>query len=135
MASHETSSVRPGAAEPLTTSTEVVVTAKDTVAAIEPSMPPVAATPFLVTIAEVACYRMVQDQLEPGQITVGSRVVIDHLGPSKVGATLVVNAMLLEREKNRFKFSVRIEDGSRTVAVVEHHRAAVSLQKIMSALG
>ena len=135
MASHETSSVRTGAAEPLTTSAEVVVTAKDTVAAIEPSMPPVAATPFLVTIAEVACYRMVQDQLEPGQITVGSRVVIDHLGPSKVGATLVVKATLLEREKNRFKFSVRIEDGARTVAVVEHHRAAVSLQKIMSALG
>jgi predicted thioesterase len=113
----------------------VVVAFKDTVAAIEPTMPPVAATPFLVTIAEIACYRLVQDQLEPGQITVGSRVVIDHLGPSKVGATLLVTATLLARDRKRFKFSVRIEDGERTIANVEHDRAAVSLQKIMSSLG
>lgn len=121
--------------EPLSATTSVTVAFKDTVAAIEPTMPPVAATPFLVTIAEIACYRLVQDQLEPGQITVGSRVVIDHLGPSKVGATLLVTATLLARDRNRFKFSVRIEDGERTVANVEHDRAAVSLQKIMSALG
>jgi fluoroacetyl-CoA thioesterase len=120
--------------EPLTATTSVTVAFTDTVAAIEPTMPPVAATPFLVTIAEIACYRLVQDQLEPGQITVGSRVVIDHLGPSKVGATLLVTATLLARDRKRFKFSVRIEDGERTVANVEHDRAAVSLQKIMSSL-
>jgi fluoroacetyl-CoA thioesterase len=123
------------AGERPTATTSVTVTFKDTVAAIEPTMPPVAATPFLVTIAEIACYRLVQDQLEPGQITVGSRVVIDHLGPSKVGATLLVTATLPQRDRKRFKFSVRIEDGERTIANVEHDRAAVSLQKIMSSLG
>jgi predicted thioesterase len=77
----------------------------------------------------------VQDLLQPGQITVGSRVVIDHLGPSKVGAELVIKTALVNREKNRFRFSVRIEDGERTVAMMEHERAAVSLEKIMKALG
>jgi fluoroacetyl-CoA thioesterase len=120
---------------PISATSTVTVEFKDTVAAIEPKMPPVAATPFLVTIAELACYRLVEQQLEPGQITVGSRVVIDHLGPSKVGAVLVIKATLVRREKNRFKFSVRIEDGARTVANIEHDRAAVSLQKIMAALG
>jgi predicted thioesterase len=62
-------------------------------------------------------------------------VVINHLGASKVGAELVIKAALVQREKNRFKFSVRIEDGARTVATMEHERAAVSLQKIMEALG
>jgi predicted thioesterase len=78
---------------------------------------------------------LVQGQLEPGQITVGSRVVIDHLGPSKVGAELVIKTVLLNREKNRFKFSVQIEDGARTVAKVEHERVAVALEKLMKALG
>jgi predicted thioesterase len=64
------------------------VEAKDTVGAIMPGMPMVAATPWLVGVAELACGRLVLDLLEPGQITVGSRVVIDHLGPSKVGAEL-----------------------------------------------
>jgi fluoroacetyl-CoA thioesterase len=119
----------------LSSITRVIVEEKNTVGAMVPGMPMVAATPYLVGIAEMACGRLVQDLLEPGQITVGSRVVIDHLGPSKVGAELVLKTALLNRERNRFKFAVVIEDGDRTVARVEHERAAVSLQKIMSALG
>ena len=113
----------------------MTVEPKDTVGALDPSMPQVAATPYLVTIAEFACANLVKGQLEPGQITVGTRVVIDHLGASKVGAELVVKAALLNREKNRFRFSVEIEDGPRVVAKVEHERAAVSLEKIMKSLG
>jgi fluoroacetyl-CoA thioesterase len=114
--------------------TSVIVREKDTVGAMMPGMPPVAATPYLVAIAEAACERLVKDMLEEGQITVGTRVVIDHLGPSKVGAELTLKTALLSRERNRFKFIVTIEDGARTVAKVEHERAAVSFEKLMSAL-
>ena len=119
----------------LTSITRVTVEPKDTVGALDPSMPQVASTPYLVTVAEFTCARLVKDQLETGQITVGTRVVIDHLGASKVGAELVIKTALLNREKNRFRFSVEIEDGPRLVAKVEHERAAVSLEKIMKALG
>jgi len=119
----------------LTSISRVTVEPKDTVGALDPSMPQVASTPYLVTVAEFTCARLVKDQLETGQITVGTRVVIDHLGASKVGAQLVVKAALVNREKNRFRFSVEIEDGPRLVAKVEHERAAVSLEKIMKALG
>lgn len=114
--------------------TTVTVEYKDTAAAVVSYLPPVAATPYLVTIAEVACTNLAAPMLEPGQITVGTRVVIDHLGGSKVGATLTLHTELAGREKNRFKFNVRIDDAGRTVAKVEHERAAASLQKIMSAL-
>jgi fluoroacetyl-CoA thioesterase len=130
-----TSSTSTAANQQLTSVTRVTVEPKDTVGALDPSMPQVASTPYLVTVAEFACGRLVKDQLEPGQITVGTRVVIDHLGASKVGAELVIKAALLNREKNRFRFSVEIEDGPRLVAKVEHERAAVSLEKIMKALG
>ncbi len=123
------------AAPPPTSVTRVTVAPKDTVGALEPSMPQVASTPFLVTIAEVACANLVKGLLEPGQVTVGTRVIIDHLGASKVGAELVVKAALLSREKNRFRFAVEIDDGARTVGKVEHERAAVSLEKLMKALG
>jgi predicted thioesterase len=119
----------------LSSVTRVTVEEKNTVGAMVPGMPYVAATPYLVGMAEMACSRLVKDLLEPGQVTVGSRVVIDHLGPSKVGAELVIKTALLQRERNRFKFSVTVEDGGRTVAKVEHERAAVSLEKMMRALG
>jgi fluoroacetyl-CoA thioesterase len=115
--------------------TRVAVEEKDTVGAMVPGMPMVAATPYLVGIAEMASSRLIKDQLEPGQITVGTRVVIDHLGASKVGAELVLTTALVNREKNRFRFSVQIEDGARTVAKVEHERAAVSLEKLMKSVG
>lgn len=134
MSSSETMTGAPSTPE-LSSETRVIVEAKDTVGALVPGMPHVAATPYLVAIAEMACSRLIKDLLEPGQITVGSRVVIDHLGPSKVGAELVLKAALVKREKNRFKFTVRIDDGERTVAMVEHERAAVSLEKIMRAVG
>lgn len=132
MSSPEVSTAAAPSAPELSSVTRVAVEAKDTVGALVPGMPPVAATPYLVGIAEMACGRLVQDLLEPGQITVGTRVVIDHLGPSKVGAELLLKTALVKREKNRFKFVLTIEDGDRTVAKVEHERAAVSLQKIMS---
>ena len=119
----------------LSSVTRVTVEEKNTVGAMVPGMPYVAATPYLVGMAEMACSRLVKDLLEPGQVTVGSRVVIDHLGPSKVGAELVIKTALLQRERNRFKFSVTVEDGARTVAKVEHERAGVSLEKMMRALG
>jgi fluoroacetyl-CoA thioesterase len=119
----------------LSSVTRVTVGPKDTVGALDPSMPQVAATPYLVTIAEFACANLVKGLLEPGQITVGTRVVIDHLGACKVGAELVIKAALVKREKNRFRFAVEIEDGARIVAKIEHERAAVSLEKIMKALG
>ena len=119
----------------LSSVTRVTVGPKDTVGALDPSMPQVAATPYLVTIAEFACANLVKGLLEPGQVTVGTRVVIDHLGASKVGAELVIKAALVKREKNRFRFAAEIEDGARIVAKIEHERAAVSLEKIMKALG
>ena len=130
-----TSSDSAAAENQATSTTRVVVEPKDTVGALDPSMPQVASTPYLVTIAEIACARLVKDQLASGQITVGTRVVIDHLGASKVGAELLVKTTLLNREKNRFRFSVEIEDGARLVAKVEHERAVVSLEKIMKSLG
>ena len=131
MSSSETAALTPE----LSSISRAIVEHKDTVGALLPGMPLVASTPYLVTIGEIACGALVKDRLEPGQITVGTRVVINHLGASKVGAELVVRAALVQRERNRFKFSVRIEDGERTVATMEHERAAVSLQKLMAALG
>jgi predicted thioesterase len=108
---------------------------KDTVGHLVRGMPMVAATPYLVTIAEMTCYKICELLIEPAQVTVGSRVEIDHLGASKVGATLTVDATLRAREKNRFYFDVTIKDGERIVGNVKHVRTAVDAKRLMAALG
>lgn len=108
---------------------------KDTVGALVSGMPMVAATPYIVTIAEMVCHEMCGRLIEAGHITVGTRVVIDHLLASKVGAVLSVTATLRSRENNRFYFGVTVKNGNRIVAKIEHTRNAVAFQRLLATLG
>jgi predicted thioesterase len=113
---------------------KAVVRAQDTVGAIIDGMPMVAATPYLVALAETACFRLIERLLDPGQISVGRHVAIDHLGPSKVDAVLMVDATLTERKGSKFVCEVKIHDGERLVASVQHIRIAVGRDAIMNSL-
>jgi len=104
---------------------ERTVTAADTAAAYGPHFPPAAATPFVLGLAEVACHNAVSGDLEKGEVTVGTRAVVEHLAPSPVGATLSVRAALRERQGRRLLFDVEVFDGDDLVARVEHGRAVV----------
>jgi fluoroacetyl-CoA thioesterase len=54
--------------------------------------------------------------LEPGTTTVGTRVELDHLAASPVGAELEVEAVLERVAGRRLQFAVRLGDGDRLVA-------------------
>ncbi len=113
---------------------KAVVRPQDTVGALIDGMPMVAATPYLVTLAETACFRLIERLLEPGQISVGRHVAIDHLGPSKVDAVLVVDATLTERKGSKYACEIKIHDGERLVASAQHVRIAVPYDVIMKQL-
>jgi predicted thioesterase len=113
---------------------KAIVRPENTVGAIIDGMPMVAATPYLVTLAETACFRLIERVLDQGQISVGRHLAIDHLGPSKVDAELVVDATLSERKGSKFICEVKIRDGERLVASVQHIRIAVARDAIMASL-
>jgi fluoroacetyl-CoA thioesterase len=104
---------------------ERAVTDADTAAVYGSGLPAAAGTPFILLWAEVACHRMLLDELGHDELCVGVRAVIDHLGPSPVGATLVFTASLLRTEGRRRYFEVEVHDGDLLVARIEHVRAVV----------
>lgn len=111
------------------------VTDADTASRFGDDFPPAASTPFVLGLAEVACHEAVAGELEPGEITVGTRAEIEHLAPSPVGATLIVKATLIERsERGRLRFHVDVHQGEAVVARVEHDRAVVPLAGILKRL-
>jgi predicted thioesterase len=55
---------------------------------------PVLATPRVLALAERAMVAAVAGALEAGATTVGTRVELEHLAPSLVGADLAVEAVL-----------------------------------------
>jgi fluoroacetyl-CoA thioesterase len=92
------------------------VTEADTAAAVGSGEVPVLATPRVLALAERATVAAVAGALEAGATTVGTRVELDHLAPSLVGAELAVDAVLERVEGRRLQFAVRLRDGDRQVA-------------------
>jgi fluoroacetyl-CoA thioesterase len=101
------------------------VTGADTAAAVGSGEVPVLATPRVLALAERATVAAVDGALEGGVTTVGTRVELDHLAPSPVGADLEVEALLEQVAGRRLRFGVRLRDGDRTVASGHITRVAV----------
>jgi fluoroacetyl-CoA thioesterase len=113
----------------------VMVERSDTAMRLGSGDVPVLGTPRLVALAEAATVRAVQEGLEPGQTTVGTRVDIAHRAPSPVGSHVHVTAELTEVDGRRLVFAVAASDtagavlGSGTV-----ERVVVDREKFLSRL-
>lgn|GEM_PF-4335755 len=113
---------------------ERTVTEADTAAALDPSLPPAASTPFVLAIAEGACHAALQDTIKDGELSVGTKAEIEHTMPSRVGALLSATAELQSDKDGRYSFDVRITDDGREVARVSHTRAIVPAKVIFDLL-
>lgn len=87
------------------------------------------ATPKMVSDVEYAIRDFLLQHLDPGEDTVGTRVVIDHLAatPAGMDVTLRYEVVAVEGRKVRCAFSVRdpVEECGRG----EHERFVVDVRK------
>lgn len=110
------------------------VTKADTASAWGEEFPPAASTPFVLGLAEVACHRLVADDLADEEVTVGTEATVEHLAPSGVGATLSAAARLVARDGRRMTFEIEVFDGATLAARLTHKRAVVQRARIESRL-
>ncbi|MEV7808329.1 hotdog domain-containing protein [Microbispora sp. NPDC088329] len=96
---------------------------------------PVLGTPRLLAFAEGATVKAVQPHLEPGQTTVGTRVLIEHRLPSPVGMHVEIRVELTEVDGRRLVFSVRAVDKTGAlVATGTIERVVVDRDRFLSRL-
>jgi fluoroacetyl-CoA thioesterase len=88
----------------------------DTAVALGSGDVPVLGTPRVLALAERATVAACAGALDPGVTSVGTRVELDHLAASPVGATVRVTAELERVEGRRLEFAVALRDGERPVA-------------------
>ena len=112
-----------------------VVTAADTAFALGSGDVPVLGTPKVVALAERATCAAVADHLTDDLTTVGTRVEIDHVAPTAVGATVTVDAVLEGIEGRRLTFGVRVREGERPVATGTVTRVLVTRERFVKAAG
>ena len=112
------------------------VTHHDTAAAIGSGSLPVLATPRLLAWLEAATCACLEPVLSAGATSVGTRVQLEHLAASPVGAQIEVSASsaYLEARLHRFTVSARDTTSGKVLAAGEITRVVVDSERFLSRL-
>ena len=94
------------------------------------ALPPVFATPMMVTAMENAALNAVRDYLDPGESAVGIHVNIDHLAATPVGHRVTAEAVVTRVEGRRIEFNVSARDEIEEIGRGTHARMVVDLQRL-----
>ena len=107
----------------------------DTADALGSGSLPVLATPRLLAWCEAATCAAIEPALPAGGTSVGTRVTLEHLGASPVGATLSVTAetAYADGRLHRFTVAARHPDG-KLVGTGEVTRVVVDAERFLGRL-
>jgi predicted thioesterase len=95
---------------------DATVGSADTAVALGSGEVEMLGTPRVLALVEAATVAAVAGALDRGDTSVGSRVELDHLAPSRVGAAVRAEAVLAEVAGRRLTFAVTVEQDGRVVA-------------------
>src|SRR5438067_10125724 len=68
----------------------------------------VVGTPFLIGYFENAAHRAILSYCEPGEVTVGTRIEVDHLAAALPGRPIVAAAEVVAAKGRRICFAVEV---------------------------
>lgn len=121
--------------DPLTATLTFTVSDNDTAAALGSGSLPVLGTPRLLAWCEAATCAAVDPSVPAGGTSVGTRVALEHLAASPVGAAVEVTATAahVDGRLHRFTVSARHTDG-RLVGSGEVTRVVVDAERFLSRL-
>ena len=104
---------------------DLVVSEDDTAIALHSGSVAVLGTPRIVALCEEATCIAVAGALEEGQTTVGMRVELSHVAPTKVGSKVRAEATLEKTEGRRLTFTLSVNDDGGLVAAGKITRVIV----------
>src|SRR5438874_1225978 len=108
-----------------------VVDEADTAIAMRSGEVPVLATPRVVALCEEAAVAALRDALGEGETSVGARLEITHLAPTRVGSKVRAEATLEKVNGRRLIFTVSVSDDCGLVAAGKITRVVVNVQHFM----
>jgi len=91
-------------------------------------------TPAMIAFMEKTARQTVESKLPEGDITVGTRVDIRHLGPVPIGENLKVTAQLVGIDKTKLTFKVKAEWRNEVIGTGQHERFIVNKEKFLQKL-
>jgi fluoroacetyl-CoA thioesterase len=118
----------------LTITQEHVVGDPDTAAAVGSGALPVLGTPRLLAWCEAAACAAIEEGLDEGRTSVGTRVSLEHLAPSGVGTTVTVTATLDHVDGRLVRFGVAARQDGKLVGAGQLTRVVVDTERFLARL-
>ena len=108
---------------------EFVVAKKDLAGTMEPSLPPVLATAMMSLAMELAAMDALKSYLDPGEMSVGVTVNVQHSAATPEGWKVRAEAEVTKCDGRRIEFDVRAADEKEAIGSGTHMRAVVNRSK------
>ncbi|MEN8112789.1 MAG: hotdog domain-containing protein [Actinomycetota bacterium] len=109
----------------------LVVGEVDTAVALGSGDVPVLGTPRVVALMEEAAVAAVSGALDEGTTSVGTRISVDHLAASAVGATVEARAQVVGVDGRAISFRLSVHESGKLVAKGTHTRFVVDRQAFL----
>lgn len=113
---------------------ERVVPYEQTAEYISSGLLPVFATPCMIQFMEETARTSVESFLAEGQSTVGTSVNIKHLASTFVGCKVTCESELIEIDRRRLVFSVKVYDDKELLGEGTHERFIIDNAKFIARL-
>ena len=107
------------------------VTNENTAQAVGSGSLPVLATPAVAALMEKAACELLTPYLDEGITTVGTKISIEHISASPIGADIRASAVLTEADGRRFAFELSAYDNSGLIARGTHERFSVMSESFL----
>ncbi len=109
----------------------LVVGEADTAIALRSGDVPVLGTPRIVALMEQAAVAALAGSLDVGVTSVGTRIGVDHLAASLVGADVNATAEVVALDGRAVSFRLMVHEGDRLVASGDHVRFVVDRSRFL----
>src|SRR5215470_5865235 len=95
-----------------------------------PALPPILSTPNMIGLMEQAAFMALAPYCEPGEISVGTAINIEHRAATRIGATVKAEAVLESHDGRFYVFRVTAHNGEKEIG-----RGTVSRAFVKGAIG
>ena len=116
----------------LTCKKKITVIPEMTAAAMGSGALEVLATPSMIALMEGTAQEAVQNLLEDGQGTVGTRIDVRHLAATPVGMEVTCTAEVTEVDRRRIVFTVKAKDEKEVIGEGIHERFVIDNEKFFA---
>ena len=94
------------------------------------TLPPVFATPMMVTAMENAALNAVRGYLDAGESAVGTAIDVRHLAATPAGHEVTAEAEVTRVDGRRVAFNVKARDEKEEIGRGTHERMVVDLRRL-----